>query len=94
MNNVQEYLTVNHALFKKNFGYVVSWLCTSALLLVLVSTISGYFFQEYDDTDDAINGHISGVELVTDYGTGCQYLKTIDGFITPRVNNKKHMGCR
>jgi hypothetical protein len=47
-----------------------------------------------DDTDGAWP-HRSGVNVATDAATGCQYLLTRDGGITPRVDAKsKQLGCR
>ena len=41
-----------------------------------------------DSTDkDAM--HRSGVALITDYGTGVQYLKTPEGYITPHLGAGK-----
>lgn len=37
------------------------------------------------DSSDKDASHRSGVSIVTDYGTGVQYLKTPEGYITPRL---------
>lgn len=39
-----------------------------------------------DETDDHVNYRRSGVSVVTDYGTGLQYLVTPKGGITPRMD--------
>jgi len=49
-------------------------------------------FTEYDSTDDYINKKRSGMALLIDYGTGCQYLSSRGRFLTPRLNkNGKHI---
>lgn len=39
---------------------------------------------EYDETDAAPSR--SGFKLMTDHGTGCQYLATFTGAVTPRLD--------
>jgi hypothetical protein len=53
-------------------------------------------FLPYDSTDDIENKHKSGMEVLTDYQTGCQYLSTgTFGGITPRLDKDGHqIGCR
>ena len=34
------------------------------------------------------------VQSFTDPETGCKYLTTLDGGITPRMHNQKHIGCK
>ena len=58
-------------------GFVVTW--------VLTLTPVGNWTTPLDSTDKS-NKHRSGVTLITDYGTGCQYLETNFGGITPRLN--------
>lgn len=48
-----------------------------------VISVLSWAATPHDDTDPP-NGR-SGVTIVTDYGTGCQYLKTPGGGITPRL---------
>ena len=48
----------------------------------------------YDDTDDAANGKRSGVRLTFDYGTGCIYLRTWSGGITPRLDEEGKPMCQ
>lgn len=49
-----------------------------------------------DDTDTgAWGGGRSGMEPMTDALTGCQYLRTPGGGITPRLDgNGRQLGCR
>jgi len=47
-------------------------------------------------TDETDRGRFerSGVQLRIDHGTGCQYLETRAGAITPRLTTSgEHMGC-
>lgn len=37
------------------------------------------------DATDPVTGPRSGVEIVIDHETGCQYLKTVGQSITPRM---------
>lgn len=48
------------------------------------------------DRDDTDGSERSGLKLHTDHGTGCQYLSTIGGGITPRVSadGATHYGCK
>lgn len=45
------------------------------------------------DATDGPNGR-SGMKLRTDHGTGCQYLETADGGITPRLGSDGRQMCR
>ena len=56
-------------------------------ILALVLTILTTDSAPYDNTDDKENGIRSGMVLKTDYGTGCQYLVTVLGGITPRYKS-------
>jgi hypothetical protein len=48
-----------------------------------------------DDSDPGSWGERSGLVPATDAATGCQYLRTSGGGITPRLaQDGKHMGCR
>jgi len=60
-----------------------------ALLILLFPT--GCVF--HDDTDGKAGQH-SGLALYTDSGTGCEYVATITGSITPRMNKDKTQVCR
>jgi nitrogen fixation-related uncharacterized protein len=52
-------------------------------LLVVVAFLFGVFVPSFDDTDAP--GERSGLRPYTDHGTGCQYLSTSDGALTPRL---------
>ena len=64
-------------------------IATIAGILALVLTIltTDIASNPYDSTDDKENGIRSGMMLKTDYGTGCQYLVTVLGGITPRYKS-------
>lgn len=63
-----------------------------ALLLVLGGFLSGCS-RAMDATDDLRGGRTSRMTLLTDYGTGCEYL-AFGGGLVPRVDNSgKHL-CR
>lgn len=47
----------------------------------------------WDGTDDRAAGQRSGMRLRTDHGTGCQYLETRDGGITPRLTRDGKQYC-
>lgn len=58
--------------------------------MVITQIVTG--LTPYDETDDEVKGLRSGVKLITDHGTGCQYLTRFFGSPTPRLNkNGKHM---
>ena len=47
----------------------------------------------YNDTDSEMLGEQSGMDLKTDYGTGCQYLETSLGYLTPRLDKDGKQVC-
>lgn len=54
----------------------------------------GFFSGNYD-RDDTDGQNRSGLKPYTDHLTGCQYLSTINGNLTPRLAfNKQHYGCK
>lgn len=56
-------------------------------VFALISYIMSGLFHPIDPTDkDA--WHRSGVSIVVDHGTGMQYLKTPEGYLTPRLGVK------
>jgi hypothetical protein len=64
--------------------------------LWLVVTAYGWLrdYPGYDDTDDVVNGVRSEMRLHTDYGTGCQYLSTFLGGVTPRLDADGNHVCK
>jgi|GEM_PF-2083141 len=52
------------------------------------------YLRPIDATDGGFAAR-SGVKLRTDHGTGCQYLESSDGALTPRMTaSGKQSGCR
>ena len=71
---------------------VITLLVMCYLAGLIVAWLYSITFQDYDATDDAQNGIRSKMALYTDYGTGCQYLATRSGHLTPRLDKDgKHM---
>lgn len=64
-----------------------------ALIVVGVSLLA-LPLQPLDDTDNRQTGERSGVSLITDHGTGCQYLRTGWGGITPRIGPDGKPVCK
>ena len=78
---------IGHGILDAVIGAVA--LYAAALLLLL---IFNFMFLDYDDTDDEANGVRSGLIIRIDHGTGCQYLQTKAGNLTPRLNrNGRHL---
>lgn len=46
-----------------------------------------------DDTDNKLTGERSNMRILIDHGTGCQYLQTAGGGITPRLDAKGAHMC-
>jgi len=63
------------------------------LFSIGVGYLYGLIFADYDNTDDKQNGVRSGVELVIDHGTGCQYLQSQLGYLTPRMDKEGKQVC-
>ena len=53
----------------------------------LVTKDGGFFSGSYDVTDDAETGTRSGLQIYVDHGTGVQYVGTMQGGLTPRVDH-------
>lgn len=66
------------------------WLLIGAAVMV----VFGWAPIGRDDTDPGAWGARSGLVPSTDALTGCQYLRTSGGGITPRMTSDgKHFGC-
>lgn len=75
-------------MFKK-IAEVVLTLILFAIGGVLLATA----LESQDDTDSPYQR--SGMRLFTDHGTGCQYLGSMRGPFTPRLDAAgKQVGCR
>lgn len=70
------------------------WLACIVFLTVIAGGIALAFGIGLDDTDNRLTGDRSGMRLRTDAGTGCQYLETSDGAITPRRRADGRQVCR
>ena len=80
---------------KKEVEQIGQWLTTGFLRelgkLVIITLVLISVFQivpnpfPTDDTD-ASSTRRSGMSLKTDYGTGCQYLQSTHGNLTPRLD--------
>lgn len=47
-----------------------------------------------DDTDDKLTGARSNMRVLIDHGTGCQYLRTAGGGLTPRLDSSGLPICK
>lgn len=66
------------------------WLAIGYFIIVAIGWFSGDF--DRDSTDGAKR---SGLKLHTDAQTGCQYLSTAGGGVTPRISaGGQHYGCK
>jgi hypothetical protein len=74
-----------HATFGAVICFSVLYVLGDATVWALTKTGLGEAVQPLDDTDSQ-SGQRSNMELLTDYGTGCQYLRVIGGGITPRMD--------
>lgn len=74
---------------------VVNYLGIIISLLTLVALATQFAGGGFD-RDDTDGRERSGLKLHTDHGTGCQYLSTPGGGITPRMSadGTTHHGCR
>lgn len=64
--------------------------CVTTLALAMV--IGNWFsMAKRDDTDGKDR---SGLLLYTDYGTGCQYVGTMTGGLTPRLDKDGKIVCK
>lgn len=80
----------------EDIGYSLTW---GALRAVAVCFFVGWLIlwaagalidlaglRKFDGTDDAERKTRSGLRIYHDHGTGCQYLATAEGVLTPRLN--------
>lgn len=61
-------------------------------ILLIAAFLYGAFLQPTDDTDAP--GERSGMRPYTDHATGCQYLATRNGPLTPRLGTDGRQICR
>lgn len=75
---------------KKIFNHIV----TTIFIGWLVIAALGYLLSGGYEKDATDGYKRSNLKLRTDYGTGCQYLETTGGSITPRLGyGGVHVGC-
>lgn len=71
--------------------FLINIIIFSGILIALRSCTKTF---DLDDTDNKVTGERSGVVPITDHLTGCQYLKTLWGGITPRMDSDgNQVGC-
>lgn len=68
----------------------ITWWVFIIPVIALLSSV----FGSYDDTDDQERKIRSGVSIRVDYRTGCQYLVTMFGGITPRMEVDGRQVCQ
>lgn len=73
---------------------ILKWVVIFFLIGLAISFFVRFTHVGMDDTDSRQDGKISGLRPRTDYGTGCQYLETRDGAITPRLGRDGKQVCR
>ncbi len=71
----------------------MSWWGGAFLFVLAIVVIDALRPRPFDDTDDLKNQARSGVRLIVDHGTGCQYLTTFAGGITPRLGRDGKQVC-
>ena len=65
------------------FNFTIGGLTAAGLVFLVSMAVSSMLTPR--DATDAPTGARSGVKLITDHGTGIQYLVTAQGGITPRL---------
>lgn len=77
----------------KHLVYALGWL---TLVLLLVKPLDAATYRIWgflgDETDSP--SQRSGLALRTDHGTGCQYLVSLYGGITPRMDSSGKQVCK
>jgi hypothetical protein len=69
------------------------WFLIGLVLVLAIRFIADRMGAGFDGTDDRANRSHSGLKLRTDYGTGCQYLETSGGGLTPRLDGTGKQFC-
>ena len=83
--------TANGMLFEDG-KRLLTWAAKMIALGYVIISVIGWLSGSYD-RDDTDGEARSGMEAHTDNLTGCQYLSTRHGGITPRMKNGRHLGC-
>jgi hypothetical protein len=66
----------------------------TALLVIGVAALWPSSAKPLDDTDDKLTGKRSNMQILIDHGTGCQYLRTVGGGLTPRLDKDGKPMCK
>lgn len=83
-------------------GYDFTWGAIKALGLAFVVIVAAtavlnatlrYFRVGYDETDNRATGERSNLKVYTDHATGCQYIATSSGTLTPRLDAEGQPIC-
>jgi hypothetical protein len=69
------------------------WITIIVIAVAVGVAVVDYFRLGFDDTDNLATGKRSNMALRTDYGTGCQYLESSDGELTPRLDRNGKQFC-
>lgn len=64
-------------------SYVWAFLAGAGVVVMAIGLSRG---SALDDTDNKLTGDRSNLRILIDHGTGCQYLTTAGGGVTPRLD--------
>jgi hypothetical protein len=74
-------------------GWVAVAVYGAVIAVALVLTLLANTFDWNVDSTDIDGWNRSGLTLRTDHGTGCQYLVTKSGGVTPRIDSRGNPMC-
>lgn len=77
------------ALYRFAFKLLIAWI----IGYYVFSFVAGQFEMGFDDTDDKLSGERSGMALHIDNRTGCHYLASSAGSLTPRLDKSGRQIC-
>lgn len=74
----------------------VEWKVGITWVFIITVFMVWDYNRPYDDTDNKQEKIRSGFSIMTDHGSGCQYLTKLFAGLTPRIDSDgvTHMGCR
>ena len=73
---------------------IATWAWLGAAIIFFLSALVHWAGYGRDETDDRGAGTHSNMRLRTDHGTGCQYLESRQGSLTPRLSRTGQQVCR
>lgn len=85
--------TIGKQLMEGMLTTIGKWFVIGLVVVAIIGAVSEGMQWGFDGTDDKEHGKRSGITLRTDHGTGCQYLETSDGGITPRLTPEGKHYC-